>query len=599
MMRRIAFGLVACLALESLSETLPATPEELLEKGFTIRLQVDTTDVRADEPLYEMGPVSLGLRMAGRDAKMAKFDNAQGNYLSFPLADGSCPVLEALICEKGGRIGIPLGVLERTGGVHAVELRYAPPHWQIGVDGRMDEEMPVKAYPVRWKGASESRVLSPRVRSAVMSPGARLPVKPDARPITRPIQYWTPDDHNAWVGDVTVGIWRNRFHVFYLFDRRHHWTGAGVGRHYFAHLSSGDLKNWVEHPDAVPVEEWYDSFGTGTPFVWGDKYCISYGYHSGRIAKNGEDVPRGGSYSWSTDGIHFTKSRIVFCKDENPSVYNRTDGRLGMVSREPGAFYVSSDGTPNAWQRIGSSSPTGGDCPCVFTWNGWEYLFHGFGWMAARPATGDDTPWEDWTLSGDNIYDGVCVPMVAPRKGDRRIYVGWKWSMDGWAGWLVFRELIQYPDGKLGIRWLDEAPPPVRPHVWHVDKLDEPFVRRFDSLEGGDSLEFRIDPKRGRAQFAVVKKDAKAEWAKTLSDCSRQKFPEDLKKDQHGPNGYMFVTCGSNYAIDHIRGLDRPFDVRFVQYYDPKARQTVFDAEIAAQRTMMFNRRGKFAVSGE
>ena len=39
-----------------------------------------------------------------------------------------------------------------------------------------------------------------------------------------------------------------------------------VGGHCFAHLSSRDLVHWEEHPLAVPLDDWWTTIGTGTPF---------------------------------------------------------------------------------------------------------------------------------------------------------------------------------------------------------------------------------------------------------------------------------------------------------------------------------------------
>ena len=80
------------------------TPKEMqvnspLPKSFTIRLKVDFTGVAADESIYEAGPVRLALRMAGHAPELEEYDGRRGNYLHFPMPDGSCPVVEATICE--------------------------------------------------------------------------------------------------------------------------------------------------------------------------------------------------------------------------------------------------------------------------------------------------------------------------------------------------------------------------------------------------------------------------------------------------------------------------------------------------------------------
>ena len=51
---------------------------------------------------------------------------------------------------------------------------------------------------------------------------------------------------------------------------------------------------------------------------------------------------------------------------------------------------------------------------------------------------------------------------------------------------------------------------------------------------------------------------------------------------------------GKSFAIENVRGLDRPYDVRALAYYDPKANVTIFDVEIAGQRTMILRRVGRY-----
>ena len=76
---------------------------------FTVKLKVDLSGVAADEALYEVGCARLALRIAGQGKKLVSYDNRQGNYLNFPMPDGTYPVIEATrprskragCCEKG------------------------------------------------------------------------------------------------------------------------------------------------------------------------------------------------------------------------------------------------------------------------------------------------------------------------------------------------------------------------------------------------------------------------------------------------------------------------------------------------------------------
>ena len=112
--------------------------------------------------------------------------------------------------------------------------------------------------------------------------------KPEARPAQTPaaltdIQYWTPPGHNTWVGDVVTLFHKGRYHVFYLYDRRHHQSKFGCGAHLSEHISTEDFKTWKVHEAATPLEEQWECIGTGTPFVFQDQLCISYGLHTTHV----------------------------------------------------------------------------------------------------------------------------------------------------------------------------------------------------------------------------------------------------------------------------------------------------------------------------
>ena len=47
-----------------------------------------------------------------------------------------------------------------------------------------------------------------------------------------------------------------------------------------------------------------------------------------------------------------------------------------------------------------------------------------------------------------------------------------------------------------------------------------------------------------------------------------------------------------NYAIENIRGIDKPFEVRIIVKGEPKWGGSLIDVEIAGQRTMIDDRYG-------
>ncbi|MBR5680529.1 MAG: hypothetical protein IKX19_07725, partial [Clostridia bacterium] len=366
-MIRHTFTLLAliCTALASSGAAVKA--------DFTIRCQVDLSNVAADEPLYEAGPVRLAFRMAGRTKDLEQYDNRCGNYLNFPLSDGSCPVIEATM--NGLRVGIPLGFLKQPDGVHDVRLTCAKTHFSIEVEGHLDDD--TFRTPTIEADLSSPKTLSTRVKSAAISVLAGAPGGVHfSRPVEIPIQYWTPPDHNAWVGDVSPGVQNGRLHVFYLFDRRHHKSKQGTGGHYYAHLSSDDLVHWTEHPIAIPLDEWWTSQGTGTPFVKDGRLCLSYGLHTSRITKD-PLFPIGGTYAESEDGIHFVKSGKIITEAQNPSIYNMSGGGFELVTSYGGVKGIfRSDDLVN-WKLYDDKLPFRGDCPSLFDWHGHRYLLQG------------------------------------------------------------------------------------------------------------------------------------------------------------------------------------------------------------------------------
>ena len=535
------------------------------QEGFTISFRIDLGGVAADEPLLEAGPLQLALRMAGTAPGLERHDRDGANYLSFPLPDGSCPAVEATMA--GLRIGIPVGLLARPEGGHDAVIQLADTHFSIALDGRVDEDM--ISVPVLEADLSALKTLSPRVSSVrVLVPAVpdALGRVPDARPVRRSIQYWTPDGHDAWVGDVAPCAFGGRLHVFYLLDRRHHGLKGGAGGHFFAHLSSADLAHWDEHPHAVPLTEWWTTLGTGTPFEKDGRLCLAYGLHTDRIVKDGR-FPAGGTFAVSDDGIHFSKTGTIFTDAQNPSVYNRPGGGYELVTSYGGEKGLFRSDDLKHWTLFDGDLPFRGDCPSLFDWHGRRYLLQGFEHMACSP---DGLPgsFADWSDAPDAAYDGLSVPMVVPWTGDRRLYVGWLRHPAGWGGWLTFRELVALPEGRLGMKWVPEIAPPVPP-VEFCAAAGEPFERRFVREDGAaPALVLRVDPATREASFCDDAPDAA--------------FDARWKAD--------------NVRIGALRGMDGPYVVRLVVWHESKADATVFDAEIAGGRTLICRRRGRWRL---
>ena len=589
--------------------TVTAGAAEKEQGGWRVSFAFSAEGLAKGETLFEYpGVVKAVVRFAGTDATLRGQDVRRGNYLNFPLADGRVPVVEFARAGCDVPIGVPLGALANPLGSHDVLVRLGTDaKFSVRIDGVGYDEDGVRDRTVPSPSGAVAKDVSTRVRDLTLTTpaGAPLVAEPYTKRIARSIQFWTPDGHNAWVGDVAVGTYKGRFHVFYLLDRRHHSSKGGSGGHYFAHLSSADLVNWDDHGTAVPNDVWWMTQGTGTPFVRDGKFHLAYGLHTSRLTsetcsaaywqdfktngtvrtfKFGElpGYPAGATYASSEDGIHFTPSEMLIHPAENPTVYTRTDGRLGLVGSygvawDQRGLYVSD--TIGGWTLYDREVPFTGDCPCVFDWHGHQYLIQGFSRMAYN-ADGRVGGWVDWSQTGNDVYDGLSVPMVGEWTGDRRIFVAWLNHPQGWGGWLVFRELVANADGTLGLKWLPEVTPPG--DIYEYDcQPGENLVVRVPRTDGGKGLEFRVEATAGRAQFADAAVGAKA---------PRQKTQAELNREGKG----VKIASQTSYAIQNIVGLDQPYRVRFNISFDAKSGCTLFDAEIAGRRTLVCYREGRY-----
>ena len=246
------------------------------------------------------------------------------------------------------------------------------------------------------------------------------------------------------------------------------------------------------------------------------------------------------------------------------------------------------------WKPEQDGIPSMGDCPCPFEWNGWHYIIQGFCTMA-RSRTGENGTYEDEVLAGYDVYEGLSVPMVAPWKDNRRLLIGWINHCYGWGGWLCFRELVQYPDGHLGTKWVKEMPLPVTPKTYAV-RPGETFTLAFNGGKAGD-FAFVLDSAKGKARFVKKAADGTYPDIPSLQDIAVANKAKHGAKRIRAGRKYR-PDDGNDFAIGNIRGLDKPFEVKVENYFDRKSGFTLLDIEIAGQRTMVTRRRGRFTVDG-
>lgn len=637
---------------KTLNALRKVTPVEVAasETGFTVKLTVELggTVGTERELLFSLaGVVDVWLRDESGSG-------GNQNYGNFRCADGSCPVLEARVFLhseehpdwKEMTIGVPLSQLEKREESQQVTLQFVGARWTIRVGELYDEDFPFGQ--VQWQPEAVWELKSPRVTEASLwTPPLKDPLRAASRPV-KCVQYFTPDGHNAWVGDVATGFYNNRFHIFYLIDRRHHGSKFGCGGHYFAHLSSADLKNWYEHKPAVDLDEQWETLGTGTPFVHDGKLHLAYGLHTTRIypgertmspamqtylhenhrtavlrRENQACLPSGTTYAVSMDDVTFIKSQVFIHPSENPTLYKRPDGTLLLYSGYGVTGIWEAKSLPGEFVCIDQGCPPKSimepctDCPCAFEWNGWHYLLVGFSGFWCSPD-GRSSTYIDLAKQGCDIYDGLSVPMVAEFSGNRRILGGWLGGL-GWGGHLILRELVPLNDGIVGLKWLAEIMPPrgversVAQFVQlgshsvdfeapesgnlllsltvHPGQPGEVFAVKLSGANGQEGCELQVDTERGRAQWNAAVENGFASVLPSGREIMEAKQAgEQWAAD--GRSNQNFHSNGRNFCIETVGGMNTPFILRVMVFHDPKMGGSIVDAEIAGQRTLVSCRPG-------
>ena len=594
------------------------------DSTFTLKFTVNTKEVREEKTILDI-PEILTVVLRNHDPN----DRKQQNYPAYKMPDGTVPVLEAgLLLQlpvENNRIrkmpvGIPLAMLNNPYGEHEIILNFTGVQWTMYVDGKLADNEFALGYPV-WEKATTWKidpeyVVNAEIYSPFIQPERVIPEKPD---VAQEIQSWTPEGHNAWVGDVATLYKDGRYHVFYLYDRRNHNSKFGRGAHYFEHISTIDYKTWTEHEAATPIEEQWETFGTGTPFVFDGKLCISYGLHTTRIYPAAETTlpdqwnyyrthgrtgsinidtiashPAGSTYSISSDGItNFRKTNILFHPCENPSVYTDPEGNLRMLANFGAKGTWGSNAVDGGWYSIDSVFPPGGDCTFFFRWGDYDYIIGGFTGLWSKKVSSKDSEYSSIVKTGLDFYNGMCVPAISEISDNRFLMAGWI-QLLGWGGTLNIHELVQLGNGVIGTKWMEEIIPQTGKSESLSKKITEQtafdigypsFMLTFDvqPLKDSDNklsvdflpgsgdnyaCELQITPNEKRAQYGPGSTTGFAEKEKSLREGGH---PQSAR----------------NYAIENLVGTDKPFTVRLTIKSSDKFGGSLIDTEIAGKRTLI------------
>lgn len=433
-----------------------------------------------------------------------------------------------------------------------------------------------------------------------------------------------PNGFNTHVGDVMSFAHDGVYHIAYLIDRRHHRGRNGRGAHYIAHITTRDLKTWEEQPPIAEIENPYETFGTGTMFFHKGKYYMSYGIHTSRhpvgkfcepeyneerkeyahmtfadaFAEGG--LPIGATLSVSDDGINFKRTELIYHGAQNPSVYSKADGGLILYGGYGGEGVYETDDLFVPFKKSDKDLTFCGpdtalncssECPSFFEINGYSYLVVGFkGYFRALTPGGDMT---DAIKLGENIYDGLCVPMVTTLNG-RTFIAGWIMHELGWGGAMLQRELFQEENGKLGMKWIPELYPEMCFDMRTCDGVREIGVNERESyiFEGrvktDDNGVFALNFKGTdrSSQLKINTKTKKAQVTNYPRDMAEEDIPTPYEKRVMDENFNFRFPFSSDYAIPDV-DVENEFDLRFIIRFAPKMRTTVIDIEISGKRTMI------------
>jgi hypothetical protein len=556
-------------------------------------------------------------------------DRTPQNYSAYPRPDGSIPVLEAALrlhspTEPNGArnmpIGIPLAMLDNLAGQHEVVLHFSGVKWTLYVDDELVDNDFALGYP-KW-GKQNTWEVNPACvsKAEIFFPG----IEPQKVALTKPrvlpeMQYFTPWGHNTWVGDVASFYHQGRYHIFYLFDRRGHNSKFGKGGHYFEHLSTTDFKTWTEHEAATPIEEQWETFGTGTPFIVDNKLCLSYGLHTTRIHPRQQTTlpllwdyynqhgvtgsfrydtlpgyPAGSTYSISEDGVSkFRKTKILFHPCENPSVYTDPEGGLRLIANYGAKGSWESKSINGGWQSVNPNFPPGGDCTFFFHWGNYDYVIGGFTGFWSKPASAPDDYFVDGVKAGVDFYNGLNVPAVTPIKDGRFLLAGWI-PIAGWGGALTIHELLQSAEGRMGTKWMEELLPARRPERSLLKELKETSL--FNTGSSSFLLTFEVEPgsnlaERLGALFLGADDETHACEVQISANAKRAQYGKGQRHDYSAREKSLreggSPNSARNYAIENLPTSENPFSVRILVKYAAKFGGSVVDTEIAGQRTMI------------
>lgn len=240
----------------------------------------------------------------------------------------------------------------------------------------------------------------------------------------------------------------------------------------------------------------------------------------------------------------------------------------------------------------------------MFSWNGHQYLI--IGWSGYfRTKTAGSGELFDAIAAGENVYDGLGVPMVCDYKDGRKLIAGWLHSI-GWGSVILHRELLQEADGKLGMKWVPEMTPETKPGnllagidltcedaeldpeksyliTMNIDPAADQRVGIVFENEEGKACELQLDFEKKRVQINDASGDRLADAIPALYEMADQ-TKGSIWNLENIPQRSI------NFCLPDVLGMEQEFTLRILCRYSKKMDSTVIDAEIAGRRTLVSGR---------
>jgi hypothetical protein len=400
------------------------------------------------------------------------------------------------------------------------------------------------------------------------------------------------------------------FHVFSLYDRLHHGAKWGLGAHQYGHFSSSDLKHWTHHPSAVPLErQWECAMGTGN-VIYNEKDGRWYAFYTDCGSRiQFFDKPQRGAWlfrSVSDDGIHFQKDfKPVQPGFDSDIFYVPETGQFHLIA-EGGRTHFQSENLEewtavqvSEFRKTAERDNLSTICPDTLAWNGWYYFTTGSSRIyKSRNPLG---PWEEIPK---NIFDGLFYSKMHAFKDGRALAAGWV-GFPGWGGNIVVRELVQSPDGELGLKFVPELIPvsgepiafTVAQQVGDVSGNSESLQIRagsslayaaVDDLPHDVRIHLRVRPSENVEVFGLcVCGDGDYAGGSELSFRPAEKHvqfghPRESKLDERHP--VALIMGGDTGAMPPVEGCDRPFSIDLI------VKDRIVDVCIDNRRTFVARR---------